>query len=236
MHIFAIPILLCASFALILSSKIAKAEWIRVVMFVLGAAVWAVVCFERGNDPAFAPLMGFPLLSMAISDLIATLMSRKRVRPPCVRVSTPGQDDRAVNVLGAIGLFSLVLLGIYLTVTGGFHSFGRMLMWGLMTVALVIWFVLYSFFYWIEICGNGLRNRERLHSWEEYESFTWESETKYGFQLRLVPKSALGRTTRLVVSPEEREVVQQILEANLPDQSSGAEDRNTSRGPKWKCG
>jgi hypothetical protein len=38
----AMAILLCASFALILSSKIAKAEWIRLVMFVLGAAVYAV--------------------------------------------------------------------------------------------------------------------------------------------------------------------------------------------------
>ncbi len=234
MQISSIAILLCASFALILSGKMAKAQWSRGGLVVLGALVLAVVLFERGNEPIPPALIAFPLLSVAISNLIATLMWRKRVKPPCVRVNTPRQDDRADVAMGVILLSFLAPLGIYLTVTGSFHSFGRMLFWGLMTFALVISIVL-SLFDKIEICGNGLLNGERLHSWEEYESFTWESETKCGSQLLLVSKSWLFRTTRLLVSPGDREVVQRILEANLPDQSSFAEYRNTRRGPKWKC-
>jgi hypothetical protein len=59
---------------------------------------------------------------------------------------------------------------------------------------------------------------------EAFESFAWTEETKDGVELTLQAKSAAQGTTTLMVRPEDRAVVQQILEANLPDQLSGAHD------------
>ena len=87
---------------------------------------------------------------------------------------------------------------------------------GLITVSMIIFIILFVFGK-IEICGNGVWLDERFYRWQEFESFYWKGQTKDGLELRLVSKSWLCRTTRLMARPEDREAVQQLLEANLPD-------------------
>ncbi len=76
-----------------------------------------------------------------------------------------------------------------------------------------------SLFERTEICGNGVWRGGRFLPWEEYVSFSWKWETTDSVELTLVPKSGIWGSTRLVVPPANRETVQQLLEANLPDVS-----------------
>lgn len=226
MQMFAIAILLCVSFALILSSKIAKAQGPDLNLF-LGMAVWgAVMLLTAGDDAIFGPVLACGLVFLAVSDLVVLILSRRQVAPPSVRVHKLDRGRRIAGPIIFFGGFLFILFLLYMIPTRYFHSFGRMLEWGLWTVTIAIWFIL-ALLERIEICGNGVWQHSTLQPWEEFGSFSWTKETKDGLGLKLDPKNTALAETRLQVRPKDREVVQQILKANLPDQSSGAADRNT---------
>jgi len=93
-----------------------------------------------------------------------------------------------------------------------------MLFWGLMTASMIIYLIL-VLSERVEVCGNGVWQAQGLRPWEVYESFSWKGETKDGVELVLLPKSWIDSRDRLLVVPEDREAVHQLLEANLPDRS-----------------
>jgi hypothetical protein len=211
-----VAVLLVISFALFLSARITKTRrTLSVSSWLGGAASSAAVFLAWENDYAVTAI-GFLCASIVISELIAVPILRRRVIPPCIRVREAGQDG-IIMIIAALLFIAFV---VFLLVTG------MTLGYGLITAYMIIIVVL-RLFKKTEICGNGLWQNRSLQPWEEFRSFSWTGKTEDGAELRLDPSLTVLSETRLLVSPEEREAVQQILEANLPDQSSGAEDRNT---------
>lgn len=190
MQISAIGVLLGVSFALILSSKIAKAQGTGSDFYLfLGMAVWgAVMVLTMGDDAISEPVLACGLVFLAVSDLVVLILSRRQVAHPSVRVHRLDRGRRIAGPIIFIGGFLLILLPIYVIPAGYFHSFGRMLQWGLWTVSLVIWFIL-ALLERIEICGNGVWQHSTLQPWEEFGSFSWTGKTKDGFGLKLDPKN-----------------------------------------------
>ena len=66
---------------------------------------------------------------------------------------------------------------------------------------------------------NGLWCAGAFQPWEDFHCFEWIRNEKYGVELKLVAKWKSGgsRSPRLVVPREDREAVQRLLKANLPD-------------------
>jgi hypothetical protein len=213
---WAIAGLLLIAFALILFSMIAKTPWMRLVFFLLGMAVYIVVCSHavhtlRNEDDVMA-FSGFALLSIVIAHLIAIPIWRKRVvMPPCVRVKRASQSGNIAMII----LF--IAFVIFFLVTGSFRGIGQMIFFGLLVVLMTI-NLIRPLFEKIEICGNGVWEWGRLWPWEEYKSFLWWN-TEDRVVLRLVPKSWIWPATRLVVPREDHEAVHQLLAGNLPDLS-----------------
>jgi hypothetical protein len=209
---WAIGALLLIAFALMLFGRITKRRGMSWVFPLLGIAAWIVVSplaiHGLSNDDRFA-LGGLFLFSMFIANLIAIPILRRRVIPPCVRVKGASQS-------GNIAMIIVIALVIFLLVTGRFHPFGLMIFFGLLVVFMIITLIR-SLFGKTEICGNGVWQSGSFGLWEEFESFSWQWKTKDSVVLNLVPKSWVWPTTRLVVPREDREAVQQLLEANLPD-------------------
>ena len=205
--------LLLISFALFFFGKIAKTRGITTVLVLMGIAVWWVAVFHTWKEDytLFFIILGFLLLSGPSSDLIAIPILRRRVIPPCVRV----KRHRA-GIYNIILLFFVIAFVISLLATESFRSPDMIIFSGLITVSMIIFIILFVFGK-IEICGNGVWLDERFYRWQEFESFYWKGQTKDGLELRLVSKSWLCRTTRLMARPEDREAMQQLLEANLPD-------------------
>ncbi len=178
------------------------------------------------------------VLCCFVFDLIDAFKSKGELIPPCVPVKKPG-PGRVARTANGVASFMLCGFVLYFAATGSFPFLGHMSGWdmlgcGFFTMAAIIYGFL-SLFQKVEIYGNGLLDRvgsqPKLRPWEAYESFSWAEETQDCVELRLQSKSAGPRTTRLMVRPEDRDVVQQILEANLPDQLSGAHGRNDRRIP-----
>jgi hypothetical protein len=217
-----IAVLLLIFFALLVFSKTAKTRKMNFVFLCLAMAVYIVVAFlltwkdDYNWDYSFNAVMGFVFLSMAISDLIAVPISRRRGIPPCVRVKR--HQSGIYNIAMALMLIAFV---IFLITTESFRSLPSILWSGPMTVTIIIWLILVVSEK-IKICANGLCQSGRFQPWDEYESFCWKWETKDSLELRLVSKPGLWicSTTRLIVPPEDREAVNQLLEANLPNLSA----------------
>jgi hypothetical protein len=215
-----VAVLLLMSFALFLFGRIAKSRRMFWVFAFLGLAVWNVALFLTWkNDYVFNAILGSAVMFGAISDLIAIPILRRRVIAPCVRVTK--LQGRIANIILPFFFIASIIFFVALS----FYSFGMMLLLGPMIASMIIVFIL-ALFEKTDICGNGVWCT-KLQPWEEYESFSWNEKSDDGVELRLISKSWIAGQTRLMVSPEDREAVQQLLEANLPDQSSGAEDRNT---------
>jgi ankyrin repeat protein len=218
-----IAVLLLLTFVLILFAKIAKTRRMRSVFLCLTLAVWCVVAYQAYLMPydfydAFW-IFSLPFVFQAIADLIALPILRRRVIPPCVRV-------RRTQIYKIVVSFFCIAFGI-LFVNVSFSSPRMMLFAGIMTASMIIYLIL-SLSERVEVCGNGVWQYGGLHGlqwlrpWEEYESFSWKGETKDSVVLWLVPKSWrswIFPCDRLLVAPEDREAVHQLLEANLPDLS-----------------
>lgn len=82
-----IAALLLSSFVLLLFARIAETRRMERIFLYSGMAVWIAAMFlERKNDTAFDAIVGFGFLSVAVSDLSACPILRRRIVPPCVRV------------------------------------------------------------------------------------------------------------------------------------------------------
>ncbi len=168
----------------------------------------------RNNDDAYDATIGFAWLSVAIADLIAIPILRRRLIPPCVRVKKASQSG-AIAMTVVSFLFTAFV--IFLLVTKSLRSFGMMIFMGLTTVSIIIYLIL-GLFEKIQICGNGVWRNGWFSSWEEFKSFSWQWKTKDSVELKLSYRSWIW-PTRLVVTREDRETVHQLLEANLPEVS-----------------
>jgi hypothetical protein len=214
-----VAVLLFISFVLLIFRSNAKTRIMRDILFCAAMAIGFVAVFlTPKTDDYDSAIMGFLCASIVISELIAIPVQRKRVIPPCVRVREAGQD-RIIMIIGALLCIAFV---VYLLV-----SSGRTLRYGIIPAYFIIIAVL-RLFEKTEICSNGLWQYGQLQLWEGYDSFSWTRNRDDSVELALVSKSWIEfPLSWLTVAPEDREAVHQILEANLPDQSSGAEDRNT---------
>jgi hypothetical protein len=220
MEMWMIAVLLFISFALLLYAKIAKTQRMPPVFLWLGVAVGMVAMYlEYLMSYDTLAVVGFLLLFQPISDLIALPILRNRVMPPCVRV-------RRTPIYKIVVSFFCIAFGI-LFVTETFRAPRMMLFPGLMTACITIYLILFLSER-VEVCRNGVWKYgwlQWLQPWEVYESFSWEGRTKDSVVLLLVPKKAWISylSDRLLVAPEDRKTVQQLLEANLQDRSTDSE-------------
>ena len=214
-----IAVLLVIVFALTLLGKIAETREMHWVLTLLAIAVWIVIMklLDVRNVSEFWPILGLALLSVAVSDLIAIPIWKRRFVTPCVRVTKLGQS-RILYIISSLSFFLSIAWLIHSPVTDGWHPFGNTVFLRLMLVTGIIWFIL-NLFDKIEICWNGLWQKGRLQPWDRYKTFYWQHNTTDRDELRLVPKSELltSNPTRLLVPPEDRETVQHILEPNMQE-------------------
>ena len=156
---------------------------------------------------------------MPFFELIAIPILRRRVMHPCVRAKI--LLSGIYRIIRSIWFFFVIAFFVFFLLTESLErlrSSGMILLLGPGTGASIIFLIL-ILFEKIEICGNGLWQFNRLLPWEEYESFSWEWKTESHVELKLVSRT-WGWSTSLIVLPEDREAVQQLLEANLPDLSA----------------
>jgi hypothetical protein len=191
-------------------------QWI---FSLLAISVSVVVAFLLGGRDiaVLGTIMGIVSLSFAVSDLIAIPIWRSRVVPPYVRVKKVGQIYTNIIIL-CTAVLSIVFV-IYYLVTYGWLSFEMTVNLGLITVAGIIWLILFLFEK-IEICANGVWQNGKLHLWDTYQYFYWKTNTTDYYELRLVLKPGFNESdsTRLEVRPEHMEAVHQLLEYNKVDQ------------------
>lgn len=179
------------------------------------------------NDLAFG---AGSFLFYVVCDLIAAF-SKGEIILPCVPVNRPGQG-RVAGTAKGVAYDLLTGFVFYVVIRRSLPFLGRMSGWDMLACGFfgmaAITRGFHSLFLKVEICGNGLwdrpGSRPMFKPWEAFESFSWTGTTTEGVELTLHSKSAFHGTTRLLVSPEDYAAVQQILEANVPDQSSGAHD------------
>ena len=246
--------LLGLSLTLILAAKIAKTLDMSYKMFlrlgvlfcvaaaapwlIVAAVPWLIVALKQGGGSSLLAWFGYGYLAIAVFDLISAFQSKGEVMPPSVPVKRAGEGGFARSARGIAFLWLMPLVFSFV-ITWSFPSLTQMSGWdmlayGFFTMAAIVLglrFLLQG----VEICGNGLwhglGSPPNLQPWEAFESFSWTEVTKDGFALKLQAKSWDQETTPLMVRPEDREVVQHILEANLPDQSSGAHEGIDRRIP-----
>jgi hypothetical protein len=207
--------LLLVSFALFVFGRIAETQRMSSVFFWLGMAVWALALFAVKNESAPLAIVGFAMFF--ISDFIARPILRRRLIPPRVRVKD--RSTRGVTkILCSSMAFCLIAFFIFQVVTGSIHSIGSIFDMGLISVLIVIG-LFPILFQRIEVCGNGLWKDGSLQPWEDYRYFAWEWKMEDIVELRHGSTTWRGkpRLLRIMVAPEDRETVQQLLEVNLPD-------------------
>jgi hypothetical protein len=202
------------SLVLFLLGRIAKTRRMSSVFFWSGIAVCSVAAFlTSDNEYSCYAIMGFVPVSGPISDVIAIPIVRRRVMPPCVRA------EKCQNrILMIAGLLSVIAFFVFLLVTESYRSLKMMLLLGPCAVVMIMGLIL-ELFGKTEICGNGLWQYCELQPWEDFKFFSWKWNRDDSVDLRLVSKSWICPSTRLMVRPEDREAVQQLLEENLPDLS-----------------
>jgi hypothetical protein len=211
------------SFVCLILSRIAKdrrRESPLIYMAILGFT--AVAFLTGGMDMQSAMVvMGFLILSLAVAELIARSILKRRIITPRVRVKRSNNSNIPLILIG----FVVVSSGLYPLIQDFqeiliHRCFGTIVPYALAMTTFIIIFAL-AIFEKIEICGNGVWDRGRLSPWYEYASFEWH-ETDDKVELKLWSKSWLSppRSTRLSVPPGDRETVHQWLEANLPELSA----------------
>jgi hypothetical protein len=209
------------SFVCLILSRIAKdrrRDSPLIYMAVLGFT--AVAFLTGGMDIQSAMVvMGFLILSLAVAELIARSILRRRIIPPRVRVQRSNNSNIPLILIG----FVVVSSGLYPLIQDfqeilTRRCFGTIVLYALAMAAFVI-ILGFTIFEKIEICGNGVWDRGRLSPWYEYASFEWH-ETADRVELKLWSKSSpTARPTLLTVPPESRETVQLLLVSNLPNLS-----------------
>ena len=210
-----IVVLLLISFTMFALARIARTERMFRVFSLSGLAIWFVVAqLGPKNGLSCSTMMGFLVAAYVISDLVARPIWRRRLMPPCVRVRMPWREGVFVAFISLLGVAFLILL----LVTGSNHSSELDLFFGLLVAAMLI--ELFLQYGKTEICGNGVWQDGGFQPWTDYEYFSWKKKAKDGVELKLVMKSGIWPSTRLMVLPEDREAVHQLLTAHLTDLST----------------
>lgn len=209
-----IAALLLVSLALLVLGMIAETRWMGLSFVTLAMVVCFVTATRFAEDhSAWNAIWGFMIIISAISHLIAIPVWRRRVVPPRICVRDP--ESKFPVIIGLIVMIAFVAFGL---VTGSFHRNSDIL--GSWAVFIVVYIP--PLLGKTEICGNGVWQRGRLHRWENYASFSWDRKTDESIELRLMSRSPTWERDpkRLIVLPEDREAVVQVLEANLPEVSA----------------
>jgi hypothetical protein len=209
-----IAVLLPISFVLLVLARIVKKQSMFLVLLFCGVAVGFAAFLTCTDHSARAAIGGFLLVFLALSELIAISVWKRRVAPPSVLVKSVGREW----VFYAIALCLWIVFVVYRFCTEGFdRSWGSVHM-GLLTLWMIMMAIL-GLFSVTEICVDGIRRNGMLRKWKAFESFSWERNASDGVQLTLVSDSSVYPTTRCMVRPEDREAVQQLLKEHLPDLS-----------------
>jgi hypothetical protein len=223
-EMWVIVLLLVVYFALFLLSRMAKTERARMVFRWSGVVVASIALYLAVENDCLSYVVDvivIQVVCMAIFDLIAAQVSRRKVMSPCVRVKIPRSGDGKIIEL-ALVVFLIVFVISPLVMYDNDRSYWlNVLLMAPFVLAMIICIIVFRVvprFKRAEICANGLWMDGKLQLWNEYESFVW-TEQEDGVELRLVPNPLPGCVTRLVVAPKHREAARQILVANLPDMS-----------------
>ncbi|MFZ5865700.1 MAG: hypothetical protein ACOYXY_07460 [Thermodesulfobacteriota bacterium] len=187
----------------------------RSVFFLSGIAVCAIILFlGRKTDSDSTVIFNILFTMVIMSRLIAWPILRRRIAPPCIRAKETNQS----RILAIITALVVTPLWVYVTILDVqlSPSFERIVTSAVVTATMII-AIGFALFGRIQIWGNGVWEFGWLSPWEEYESFSWERKTEDSLELRLVPKSWIRLSTRLMVAREDQEAVQRVLEENLPD-------------------
>jgi len=215
-----IAVLFVILFVLLLFGKTAKTRRMELVFSFGGLGVCFIVFFIYPEFMSVAPIGFFCVLS-PMADLIARPILRKRVMPPCVRVKVLSQIGNRIGIALIILLFLGLSLFIFSLVTESSRSLEGTVLLALLIASIVIHLIL-VLPEKQEICGNGIWYCGTLQMWGKYESFSWITTDKEAVvELAISGKKPYEffSTLRLVVPPESREAVHQLLEANLPELS-----------------
>jgi hypothetical protein len=219
-RIAGIAVALCASFALLLSSAIARSKGRSgSLSFWCGILAWFFAdLLAVENKPAYEWTVVAPFVLLPGPELVACFISKRRLSPPHVRVKRVGKGVMGI-VFYVIGALALVFF-CYLAVTGIFPRVGGLVTLGLLTVLFIVVFASERYSK-PELCGNGfwkgLGSTPGLQPWEEFRSFSWTGETELGIELRLEPRREDNEAIQLMALLEDREVVRRLLEAHLPE-------------------
>lgn len=213
---WAVAVLLLIASVMMLGVRVAKTQRTLLLLNGMAIAVWPLVVaiLARTNDYAWIVLCFVPAIAPAVSRLMAIPFLRKRVKAPRFRVKILGESPVSSIILLALG----ILLVICSLAAAGALSSELKILFGLMAAALMIQSVV-QICGTTEICGNGMWHEGSLDSWEEYESFFWEWTRKDGTELTLVSTSRFRGWERLLVQTEDREAVDRLLAAHLPNRS-----------------
>jgi hypothetical protein len=218
-RLIVILVLLIISFAFFLFGRIVEPRRRRPVFSLLGIAlclIASILTWKTGFEWAMAAMTS-SYLFQSLSDLIAIPISRRRVTPPCVRAKTIGRSHIFFIILSVVAIPLMIYLSLLLIEIS--PSPGR-IVFVTVNIAALIAGLAPSLFEKVEVCGNGVWQYGRLTPWNEYESFCWISKPSGAVELTLTQDSRwiFGRLT-LIVQPEDRETVHQLLVANLPNLS-----------------
>jgi hypothetical protein len=208
-------LLIIACFLCCLFGMIAQKNSVRTALFFLWMAlVWAGPWIVS-LPVRFVSLLYVPMIPAAI---IAHFVARYRLRhTPRIRVNDPFSGYRLVTFL-PIFIFAVYVLLFRLLGNARPDDLTILL---LVFVLALIWisFPCYA------ICGNGIWYWGELHTWDQYESYSWTTRDDAAVvelkQRERFREPFGSRLVRLTVPLEDIEAARQLLEANLANSASG---------------
>jgi hypothetical protein len=208
---------LCFLFGMIAQKKSVRIAlglpWIAILVTRWVAPDWIVSI----QDGFFRFLIVMTMPAIVYSNFVT---SRRRIIPPCVGVNDPYRSYRLVFFLIIFILISFILSGKLLYSVDILHD--------LTIIIPAFLFLVFVFLVLLrlrcEICGNGIWYWWTLHTWDEYESYTWTTEDDAAV-VELKYRKNFWRSTsdlvRLAVPLANIEAARQLLEANLANSASG---------------
>jgi hypothetical protein len=162
------------------------------------------------NAPIFLALV---LATLALVECIARPIVRRRIVPPCVRVKESSKAD----IIGIVAWLCLSILIIYLAVVT------ELVFASVVSLLLITGFAVLLWRETAEICAAGIWRWWAFHKWDEYKSYSLTTKDE-NVVVELKPGEKSWGSERLsvrfIVPPEDRETVQRLLEANLPELSA----------------
>jgi hypothetical protein len=159
----------------------------------------------------------FVIVAVILTMVIDYFVRRSSIIPPHIRVNEPYHRASALMVFLLIFIFSVFALFS----SSGHISYIRAV--APCFFVLVVLFLLYLFGR-SEICGNGIWHWRKLHTWDEFESYSWTTRDDGAAvvlkQRERFREAFASRFVRLIVPRENSEAAKQLLEANLASSPS----------------